>query len=408
MPDALLLLLLLPLTTDWTVDPAGGGDFTSIGAALAAPAVQSGDRLWIAPGEYGFVVVEKAVDLLALPGLRYTANSVLLRDLGAATGAAGTTTVQGLTTNTLRIDRCAGRIELVDVEVGRDAVLSHDPALPMVAGKCEIFDADDVRIAGSLLRGSRQCYPEASSPKPGLLAARSRIAISNSTLTGGDDLGLEFWWSCSAHYPSPPALSAGACELWLSAVELRGGATNWSGSSNALYLNGGFVDARGTGAELWSSGQAATPAIAGTGKGTLSGIALLPAGLPPWLASPPIARPLLVAPAVADLGGSATVELYAPLGAPALLALSPHPAFAAAVLPRLGPVWFALDQPYVLHAATGLGETVPAARSFALPADPALAGASFTLQALVRMCAPGTCGATPPYDVTPPLTALLH
>jgi hypothetical protein len=210
------------------------------------------------------------------------------------------------------------------------------------------------------------------------------------------------------HYPSPPALNAGACELWLSAVELRGGASSWSGSANALRLIGGYVDGRGSGSELWSSGQAATPAIAGNGTGTLSGVVLMPAGLPPWLTSPLTARPLLAAPAVASLGGSATVEIYAPLGAPALLALSLHAAFAASALPRVGPVWFELGQPYVLLAATGLGETVPAMQSFALPAEPALAGLSFTLQALVQMCAPGTCGAAAPYDVTPPLTALLH
>jgi hypothetical protein len=408
MPS-LHLLLLAALSIDWTVDPAGGGDFASITAALAAPQVQHGDRLWIAPGEYGTVLVEKAVDLLALPGQRYHAGYVRLHDLGGAPGAAlAAMTVQGLTTTTLWIERCAARIELVDVEVGRDGVLPHDPILPMVWGSCVILDAAEVRIAGSVLRGSRQCYPEASSPNPGLLAARSRIAISGSTLAGGDDLGVEFWWSCSAHYPGPPALSAGACELWLSAVELRGGVSSWPGSSNALYLNGGFVDARGSGVELWSSGEATTPAIAGSGSGTLSGITLAPAGLPAWLTSPSPARPLLVAPALADLGGSATVELYAPLGAPALLALSPHADFDPSALPRVGPVWFELAEPYLLHGALGLGESLPSARSFALPADPALAGLSFTLQALVEMCAPGACGAAGTYDLTPPLTTLLH
>jgi hypothetical protein len=371
--------------------------------------VQHGDRLWIAPGEYGDVLVEKAVDLLALPGQRYHAGTVRLHDLGSAPGAAlATTTVQGLTTTTLRIEQCAARIELVDVEVGRDGVLPHDPLLQMVWGGCVILDAAEVRIAGSRLRGSRQCYPEASSPQPALIAARSRIAISGSTLAGGDDLGIESWWSCSAHYPSPPALSAGACELWLSAVELRGGASSWPGSANALHLNGGFVDARGSGVELWSSGEVTTPAIAGSGSGTLSGLALAPAGLPACLASPLTARPLLVAPAVADLGGSATVELYAPLGAQALLALSAYADFDLSALPLVGPVWFGLDQPYLLHAATGLGETVPSARSFALPADPALAGLTLTLQALVQMCAPGTCSAAGTYDLTTPLTALVH
>ncbi|MBM3976488.1 MAG: hypothetical protein FJ299_05810 [Planctomycetes bacterium] len=404
----LSLVLLAALSTDWKVDPAGGADFTSIAAALAAPEVQDGDRLWIAPGDYGQVFVEKSVDLLALPGQRYHASYVRLRDLGPAAGAAGTTTVQGLTTTTLRIERCAGRIELVDVEVGIDGVLPHDPILPMVSGSCEIFNAADVRISGSLLRGSRQCYPEASSPEPALLAERSRIAISGSTLEGGNDLGVEYWWSCSPHYPSPPAIRAADCELWLSAVELRGGVTNWPGSSFALYLNGGTLDARGSGAELWSSGQAATAAIAGNGSGTLSGIALAPAGLPAWLTSPSPARPLLAAPAVADLGGSAAVELYAPLGAPALLAISPHAAFDTAALPRLGPVGFDLGQPYLLHPALGLGETVPSTRSFTLPADPGLAGFSFTLQALVQMCAPGVCSPAPEYDLTPLLTALVH
>ena len=49
-----LLLLSVPLAarSTWTVAAGGGGDFTSLVAAVGSPAVTDGDRLLVEPGTW--------------------------------------------------------------------------------------------------------------------------------------------------------------------------------------------------------------------------------------------------------------------------------------------------------------------------------------------------------------------
>jgi hypothetical protein len=398
LPHVLLACLL---GSDWMVDPAGGGDFVSIQAALASPTVVDGDRLWIAPGEYGLIPLAKSVDLLALPGQRFHADQVLAQGLSALT-------LQGLTTRFLRIEDVPGRLALLDVEVGRDAVVPIDPILPMVYGQTWINSCDQVLIADCLLRATHQCYPDvSSSTTSALLIGDSRVAISNSTILGSDDLG-GFSGTCSSHYPSAPAVSAWNSDLSLSSVTIQGGISNMVGGS-ALRMNGGHLDARGTGAELWTAGNAAALVVWGTAaQGSLSGIQLSPPTQPAWLVSPSELLPLLRAPALADAGGSYTIQLFAPPGEPAAVLLSAFPALDPVALAPLGALWFDALAPFASYLELGTGFVQPAARTFSIPATPALLGSVITLQAFLPPCGSPACPWGGQGSLTPPTAALLR
>jgi hypothetical protein len=397
------LVLLAALTpTDWSVDPAGSGDFTTLQAALAAPQVVDGDRLWIAPGEYGQVLVTKAVDLLALPGQRFSADMLQIQNVNGLT-------VQGLTTRFLSLSDCPGPVDLLDVQVGRDASLPVDPGAPMVYGEMQVWRCDQVLIAGSLLRGTRQCYPEASSPDTALLAVDSRIAISGTTILGGDDLGATGeGWYCSAHYPSPAAISAHRCDLTFSAAILRGAASSWAGSGVALSITDGSLDARGIGSELWTAGHPGSLVITGNSVGSLSAIQLSPPGLPSWLTTPDQPLPLLKAPALAASGGSYTVEFFAPLGMPAAVAVSAVPALDLTNLAGLGALWFDLSAPFALYLEIGLGSSQPARETFQISSSPALLGLPIRLQAYVPPCFGTGCPWGGAGSLTPPLGVLIQ
>jgi hypothetical protein len=400
LPTVLLACLL---GSDWLVDPAGGGDFTSIQAAIASSAVQPGDRLWIAPGEYGQISLAKSLDLLALPGQRFHADQVLVQ------GIAGLT-IQGLTARYLLIEDVQGRVELLDVEVGRDAVIAGDPTVAMVYGQTQIYRCPEVLMAGCLLRGTRQCYPDYStSPKTALVLEDSRVSIAATTILGPEDLGVTAGvYFCTPHYPSPPALSAHNTQLSLSGVTILGGASNMPGGW-ALRMDGGGLDARGSGVELWSAGQAQTDPIAGTGAtGVLSGIQLSPPTLPAWLSSPTELLPLLSAPALADAGGSYTIELWAPPGEPAAVLLSAFPALDLQVLAPLGALWFDPLAPFASYLELGAGFVQPAARTFTLPSAPALLGSVITLQAFLPPCGTPACSWGGQGSLTPPIAALVH
>ena len=398
-----IVLLACSLGSDWLVDPAGGGDFTSIQAAIASSAVQPGDRLWIAPGEYGLIPLAKTLDLLALPGQRFHADLVLVK------GVAGLT-IQGLTARYLLIEDVQGRLELLDVEVGRDGVIPGDPLVPMVYGKTSISACPEVVIAGCLLRGTRQCYPEASSPSTALLLSTSRVAISATTILGPDDLGVNaVSATCNAHYPSPPAVSAWNTQLSLSEVSIRGGLSSWAGSGAALWIDGSSLDARGSGVELWSAGHPQSVAITGPGTtGVLSGIQLSPPVQPAWLSSPTELLPLLSAPALADAGGSYTIELWALPGEPAAVLLSAFPALDLQFLAPIGPLWFDPLAPFAAYLELGAGFVQPAARTFTLPSAPALLGSVITLQAFLPPCGTPACSWGGQGSLTPPIAALVH
>jgi hypothetical protein len=392
--------------TDWSVDPAGAGDFLSLSAALAAPQVVDGDRLWIAPGDYGDVLVQKAVDLRAPPGQRFRTHKLSI-------GPVGTLTIQGLTTDSLDLNGCWDRVNLLDIEVGTEGFyIWMPPGVPLVLGGTSITNCRQVLIAGSVLRGTQQCYDYATHPGTCLAISNARVAISGSTLFGGDDLGL-FYSECNTHYPTPPTITAVQSELTLSSVIVHGGASGYPssaafGSGVALSMVSSNLDARGTGLESWTAGHPGSEVIVGSGQGSLSGIQLSPPGQPAWLRSPSEPLPLLRAPVLAPAGGNFSIELWAPLGEPAAVALSAFPALDPISLSPLGALWLDLNAPMALYLELGAGPGQPATETFSVPSLPALSGLVITLQAFLPPCGTPACLWGGQGSLTPPLAALLQ
>lgn len=401
-----LVLLVALNPTDWSVDPAGSGDFTTLQGALAAPQVLDGDRLWIAPGFYGDVLVNKSVDLMALPGQRFQTGHLTISQ-------AQGLTVHGLTAQSLSLSGCSGPIDLLGIVVGEEGYYSWmPPGVPLVIGGVEISACDQVLIAGSVLRATQQCYDYANDPGICLSAVNSRIAISGSTLLGGDDLG-QIYSECSTHYPTPPTISLVQSELTLSSVTVNGGLSGYPssvayGSGVALAMNASVLDARGTGLELWTAGHPGSEVIIGSGQGSFSNIQLSPPGLPGWLTTPDQPLPLLRAPALAAAGSSYTVELFAPAGMPAAVALSAFPALNLTAFPGLGALWLDPSAPFALYLEIGQGSTQPAAQTFQISTTPALLGLPIRLQAYLPPCPTPACPWASQGSLTPPLAALIR
>ena len=62
----------------WTVDDDGPADFNEIAQAIASPTVADGDILLVATGSYARFQLDKALDVLALPGQGFWANSIVI------------------------------------------------------------------------------------------------------------------------------------------------------------------------------------------------------------------------------------------------------------------------------------------------------------------------------------------
>jgi hypothetical protein len=190
------------------VDPAGGGDFTTLQAAIDA--ARDGEQILVKAGSYGqpldeFVIAGKGLAIMAeagalvsLPGLRVTAlpsdHWVVLRGLTL-------TSTEPHAPGTLRIDQSAGTVFAEDCTItpAKGYGVGFLGAFVFVAGPGAIIEGgaagngtltlQHCTIAGGEGHNAFQYLQDkitAGAGFPAVDAHNARVVVQNCTLQGGD------------------------------------------------------------------------------------------------------------------------------------------------------------------------------------------------------------------------------
>jgi len=192
MQTLALALVLAPQT--FVVDAGGGGDFTTIQAAIDASS--DGDVLLIQPGEYLGFLLDKELSLL---GPASGPAPVVISE-STIQGAAGFT-LSGLTLPRMTISAVAGH-----GEIDRCTVLS--PSQWGVA----LYGCDRIQIERSVIEVETNFY-YSSGPRAAVYASDSDVTLVECQLRGGDSAsGMDYD---------------------------AGGAGLWATTSNSLVVNTG-------------------------------------------------------------------------------------------------------------------------------------------------------------------------
>lgn len=261
---AALCLAPASAQSQWTVDAAGGGDFTSLQTAVnqAAP----GDVLLVQPGNYGGVVVGKRLRILGNPAAARPVTTIFRIE------NASSVTLSHFQVAGLRVEDVNGRAVIEDCTVGTfGIVIQNCPHVLLsrttvtaggtgeFATSAVIASNSRVQVVGCNLTGGTSTSPWSGTVGgDGLrLTHGSQAWISASNLRGGDGVDQSF--------PSSAGDGGHALALWGgSSADVRGGpqhvleggkqiGTLSSGSNGwSIQIFGGSATASGVTLIGWS------------------------------------------------------------------------------------------------------------------------------------------------------------
>jgi hypothetical protein len=354
--------------TVWSVDPSGAGDFTSVAVAVAS--VAEGDILAIEPGNYGSVVVTKALSLLGNPNQAQRPEFVQLTVDGAA-----------------RCDLAHLSIDflLIKAVPGRSRV---DDCLTSSYARFE--DVQELFVRGSNLVGQSQ--PNQGEPGASVLATgtQSRVQFVNCRMRGGD--GWVYDLNSGAGAPGVRCLGA---DVRLFGCSLRGGTGanhpfgNDGVGGSALLVISGNAELRGSVTDLTvgGPGDATAPQSFGfacdvgpAATAVSSGVSLMGAvsGALQQVAD----RPYLHWRGTGGLGSARDLELYGGVGDLGVALLSLGSRYDTSFQPLYGlPLTLDLGSLFLTQNILLQGQDTPASLPFVLPLSAQFAGLAVPTQA---------------------------
>ena len=203
---AVLLLVPAAFASTYTVDPAGGGNFTDIQTAILAS--QPGDVLLVQPGNYAPFALDRGLSIVGYGACR--SGSITI----AGIPAGETAVIVRLEADDLGIQGCAGHVIVQDMQQVANISVTASP------------DVRFARIAMPTL--------DSSAPVDGFTAQGSRVEFVSSWVSGPGGS------SCAT-----PALSGavgadcGSSRLHMTHTSLRGGAGSSCAQQNYACASGG-------------------------------------------------------------------------------------------------------------------------------------------------------------------------
>jgi hypothetical protein len=398
----LLLLALLggPLTlaraqTVWLVDASGGGNFSSL--AEAAATAESGDVLWIAPGEYGPLSTTKRLTLLAdetEPRPRVASIELL--------GAAGFQALH-LEIRSLRLSG-PGRVLIDDCRIGPGEFWRN------FFGTFLVTNGADLLLSRCFVQGGFF----AADGAPALLVEKGSTAQVVSSVLRGAHVAASEDFKLSG-FGGPGLVVRTSARVWVVDSELQGGDGQDYGQGSAFQPGGGGSGlVVGSGARVDLRGQANDRLSGGLQNPGLSGPFDGPAlfcqpGLPtPQALLGPISisgtvaacavqgdppRSFLV-PADRDVGSpERRVHCFGPAGQAAVLATSFQSALEALPLVAETPVFLDSGALAELLPILLQGFDEGAEYTWLAPSGPAFAGLAYHVQLFEVWPASGLLGA---------------
>jgi hypothetical protein len=380
----LLLALLTPAATTWTVDVNGGGDFTQIADAVTA--VAAGDVLLVEPGTYeGFSLTQRLTILGRAGGPRpHVTGEVRLQ--------ASTFTLAGFDMDRLLVTDVSGRGHIDDCSVRVPDDAEFEAALrvlncaelvisrtlvfgesdytqpPVVSGTGITIQASTVTLVQCKAYGGAGDDEGFSGFGPFIGGAGLRVTDgSHVVLAGSSAFGGEGGWALGFH---PGAPGGPAVSVTGSSVYIRGDSTD--------QLRGG------TGGGISSSPYG--PAIQGTDSTVVSsGLEYTEGGFSfssCLFVQPATAEPFLAVNGATSPGATCSLELHGPPDTTGLLAASLGPALTT--IPAFeGQLWLDASALLVLIPVGTTGQDTPVVLSVSLPRSVAgFEGTCFELQAI--------------------------
>lgn len=379
--------------TTYVVDASGGGNFTTIQAAVLAAA--AGDVLIVLPGAYGAFVLDRDLAIVgATGGQRPKVN-------GKSVVQTANARVAGLELLALAVTASSGTVVLDDLDVtgqqgglaGCDAALVIDGCAQVHVARCEVRGKDgDVTCEGRAVRVSN-----------------ATATFTKCQLTGGKGWGDSF-----TGYDGQAALAVtGPSEVLLAATSCTGGQGGTpqilfggTGGNGAEALQIGKSEpaslarcvVRGSSADLIAGGlagggigaQNAFAVALGNGTLVISGVAYSP---PAFGLGMPVSQPVPPEPYLALVGAdephsTKRLSIAGPAGATELVFASLGIG-TTAIGGLDGAFFVSLGAPLVIAAVPTTGQEFAVNVLFDLPPSLAgLEGTLFTFQGL----APGLGG----------------
>lgn len=362
--------------TTWTVDAAGGGDFTKVQDAVEAAAPN--DILRILPGDYAGAVLDKRLRLLGDTTLEGTLPPRLFY-LGV--DGADSFTLVNLRIGRLVVEGTSLRSEIDRCKLG--------PAMP-AAASCEISFAQDVLISRSTILGA--IVEQLNMGSAALFITSSNVQLVDSLVRGADlYANTKIGWGGSA------ALLAGTTHLLVAGSQLIGG----FGQSFLIHAGRGghailvhedvkpglvHVDVRGNlGHELRGGLGNVTESTGGLDGEVFAfaqfcneaslvhdGVTLF--GIGNCITQLLEARPRLSLVGAGGPGAPLSLESYGSENAAGLLALSLMPAKLSTPLITTTPLYLNPGGVFLIHPLVLHGSLIAAALPLVQPEDAALVG----------------------------------
>ena len=378
----LVLASSLAAQSTWTVDASGGGDFTSLAAAVAAAEVLDGDTLQVEPGSYLPFVTAKALHIVGRAGGAPPSVQLESRLQGSAFA-----TLAGLNFDELICEDIPGRLVLEDCDIGHPFSSTFG-----ITDSFRIENCAEVVVSNGVLRGKTGDLWNGEAP--GLRVLSSVVTLVNCTIFGGDGADGD-----TLGYPGQPGVEI----LDFSVVIVAGcsatggygghGDFGWCQSAGAagLYVRDSTLWVRGDESELIAGGQdcpfGAVAAIdGGWSNVTVSGVSLQVPAISPsipftgTLAQPEPDQPFLWIGGNPAPGGPRRLNVAGPSGAQALVLFSLQPLLLDS--PKLlgGPLWLDPGAALVQLALVTIGQELPINVNLPLPLEPGFAGLTATAQ----------------------------
>lgn len=345
----------------WTVNSAGGAQFTAIQPAIAAAA--PGDRIEVqGPGPYGGFVLDRGVEVESLVGALCGSIEVVGLPAGQSARVSAFVVDHG-SQSRVSVRLCAGKVVLAGVAMSGGATVASG-ALPGL----EVLDSQSVLVDHGDFHGQS----DAATGAPGASITNSQVAFVSGTTLGGVLVST----NPAIGSTGRPGVAVTNSHTTMTGVTLRGGAgasgtSNGGNGGDALHvisgvaivsgfsqLRGGFG---GSGPTPGQQGFAARGNVRHTSEtfliGALTGASVVPQ------------RPVIQVSGGVLLGTTLTWFLAGPAGQFVVLALdldwqyTPLPLFDGALLLTGNAV---LVAPLVLDAQGSASHAIP------IPSTPAL------------------------------------
>jgi hypothetical protein len=383
----LLLAAASAAQTPWTVNPAGGGDFTDVQAAISSPAVLPGDILLVAPGSYVGFTLDKRLTILG------NAGSPPLFFEQVTVQVSGGCTLAGLQFLGLRIQNSTGPVLLDEVRVEGEVFAAPD------CHSFRVTSSENVIIQRSVIEGipgGPECVG------PGLTVTGSRVALTDCVVSGGDGLSSAFFTSSG----KPGMHLFVGANILLSGTSVSGGDGGTpadffngfagAGASAMMMEFGSECVARGDGSALLQGGVggvAAVPgadahwSVSGQGTVTLSGMALDPPALHFTLTviQPSPAQPFLRITGADDgPGAGKSLDVHGPAGNTQLIMVDVQSMLGIFPAKVDGPLYVNPGAAFNIFPVTTIGQATPISVAFHVPNDAGLIGATAVFQGFAQ------------------------